>query len=235
MNAVHSFHSPVFDRPAPRKLKTSFWIAVILAAALHVAGGAYLLHQKFSIAVTEPDEGKITIVDTVKPKPPEPPKPVTPDKPVPQPPKPVTPHETTSTVPDDVETTPIAPSKPVDDDGSKTPPVITEPPAKPGVGTEAGPAYVTARWTRFPDSAALLSYYPERGANDEVEGEATVECTVTDGKGRVTCIVLSEAPKGYGFGKATARMVQDKGRVDVSQGDVQVGSKLRTTVKWTLQ
>ena len=47
--------------------------------------------------------------------------------------------------------------------------------------------------------------------------------------------MLSEQPRGYGFGKATAKMVQDKGRVDVSHGDVRIGSKLRTTVKWTLE
>jgi protein TonB len=45
---------------------------------------------------------------------------------------------------------------------------------------------------------------------------------------------LSEIPGNYGFGKATVRMVQDKGRVDTSQGNVKIGSILRTTVKWQL-
>ena len=61
-----------------------------------------------------------------------------------------------------------------------------------------------------------------------------MQCVVLDTAGRVSCAIVSEKPGGYGFGTATVRMVQDKGRVDVSQGNVQVGSVLRQTVVWRM-
>jgi protein TonB len=29
-------------------------------------------------------------------------------------------------------------------------------------------------------------------------------------------------------------MVQERGRIDTSQGDIRIGARLRTTVRWTL-
>ena len=233
MSAVASLHSPIFAERKPKKLKASFWLALSVASIIHLAGGYYLVSQKFRAPPAQ-EEGPVTTVDYFPPpKKPEQPKPVKPAPP--PPPTTLTPREVKTPIPDDVDTTPLKPAAKPADDASKTPPIIRDGPPTIGPGTKpVEPAYVTARWTRFPDSDALLSYYPSAAQDSEVEGSATLECTVADDKGRVTCIVLAETPKGYGFGRATAKMVQDKGRVDTSQGDVQIGSKLRTTVKWTL-
>jgi protein TonB len=68
-----------------------------------------------------------------------------------------------------------------------------------------------------------------------MEGAARVQCTVLDAAGRVHCTVVSETPKGYGFGQQTVKMVEEKGRVDTSVGNIKVGSVLATTtVKWQL-
>ena len=130
----------------------------------------------------------------------------------------------------------LTPAKPGDTvTSNSTPLIVTDGSGTSSTSATSSSAYVQARWTRFPDGAALADYYPPRAAEDEVEGAATVQCTVMDAKGRVSCITVSETPKGYGFGKQTEKMVESIGRVDTSQGDVQVGSKLLTTVKWTLQ
>jgi hypothetical protein len=47
-------------------------------------------------------------------------------------------------------------------------------------------------------------------------------------------VAVAESPGHYGFGIATVRMVQDKGRVDTTKGNATVGSILRQTVTWRL-
>ncbi|ESQ87676.1 hypothetical protein ABAC460_18555 [Asticcacaulis sp. AC460] len=234
MEAVHSSHSAIFDDRNDKKLKPSFWLGLSIAVVLHGALAAYMISQRFAIPVPQVEPvPPTTIIMERPPVKEEPPKPIKTTEP---PPTTVKPHPVDTVIPTDVETSPIPPSDTVVEGDGKTPPVIGPEPSTGPAADPAppGPVYVTARWTRFPDSDALVSYYPPKAETDEVIGAATVECTVADTKGRVTCVVASENPKGYGFGKATVAMVQKEGRVDTSQGDVRVGSKLRTTVKWTL-
>ena len=232
IDAVHSFHSPIFDTQKSKKLPPSFYWGVLFAVLLHLALLFYFFNQTFTTAFVEnppePPSSTVEIVDL--PKPPPPTAPQTPPvshvvlhPPVSQPPVTVEPILADPT-PDTNKVTA----------GPVTPPILS--PVAGGTSSSAAPAdpYVKARWTRFPDSNALGQYYPPRAADNEVEGIATVECTVLDKAGRVHCTALSESPGNYGFGPATVRMVQDKGRVDISQGDVKIGSVLRTTVKWTL-
>ncbi len=229
-DAVHSFHSPIFDTPKSKKLPPSFYWGMLFAVLLHLALLYYFFNQTFTTAFVEnppePPASTVEIVDLPKP----PPTPQTP------PVSHVVLHPPVNQSPVTVDTIPVDPKPDTNKvtAGPVTPPILS--PVAGGTSSSAAPAdpYVKARWTRFPDSSALGQYYPERAANDEVEGAATVECTVLDKAGRVHCTALSEIPGNYGFGKATVQMVQDKGRVDTSQGDVKIGSVLRTTVKWTL-
>jgi protein TonB len=200
---------------------------MLFAVLLHLALLYYFFNQTFSLAPVETppsDPPVIMTMDRPQPKPPVPT-----DKPV----KAITVHAPVSTTPTTVEPLRIEPKVDPNPQPLPGPPLIVPGPVVQTPGPVA-PPYVTARWTRFPDSNALGQYYPARAANDEVEGAATVECTVLDKAGHVHCTALSEIPGNYGFGKATVQMVQDKGRVDTSQGDVKIGSILRTTVKWKL-
>ncbi len=228
--AVHSFHSPIFDTPRSKKLPPSFYWGILFAVILHLALLYYFFNQTFTTAIIEnPPEPPPAIVEIYKPPLPPPP----PD-PAPAPNNVIVAHTPVVEAPPAIPTVPIDPQVNVKpDDGAKAPPVIS--PAS-GDSSSSAPAnpYVKARWTRFPDANALGQYYPSRAADNEVEGTATVECTVLDKAGRVHCTALSESPGNYGFGPATVRMVQDKGRVDTSQGDVKIGSVLHTTVKWQL-
>lgn len=227
IDAVHSFHSPIFDTPKSKKLPPSFYWGMLFAVLLHLALLYYFFNQTFSLAPVETppsDPPVIMTMDRPQPKPPVPT-----DKPV----KAITVHAPVSTTPTTVEPLRIEPKVDPNPQPLPGPPLIVPGPVVQTPGPVA-PPYVTAHWTRFPDSNALGQYYPTRAANDEVEGAATVECTVLDKAGHVHCTALSEIPGNYGFGTATVQMVQDKGRVDTSQGDVKIGSILRTTVKWKL-
>lgn len=230
-DAVHSYHSPIFDNPKLKKLPPSFYWGVLFAVLLHLVLLYCIFHQTFGMPlINDPAPVDKPITMTMEPlRPPPPPEPTQTTTHN----NPVVPHTPASPVPNDVDSLPV---DPVVDKSPVAPGPVTLPsePAKPGPVVSNGPVYVAARWSRFPTAETLADYYPPRALSDEVEGAATVECTVLDAGGHVRCVALSEIPGNYGFGKATARMVQDKGRVDTSGGDIKIGSVLRQTVKWSL-
>ena len=96
------------------------------------------------------------------------------------------------------------------------------------------PRYVAAKWSKFPSSDNFADFYPPRAQDDEVEGSATIECTVVSAAGNVKCSVLSEAPAGYGFGAAAVKVIEKYGRADTSSGAVEVGSRMKITSRFQL-
>ncbi len=125
---------------------------------------------------------------------------------------------------------PVPPVKAEDHQDYKEPPVQMNTGTPPPVAT--GPRYVAARWTKFPD---INDYYPQRATDDEVEGSATVECSVVSGDGKVKCKVVSENPGGYGFGAALVKAIEARGRADTSVGEIQVGATMKVTARFQLQ
>jgi len=233
IDTLPSRRSAIFTDTAPRKLPRSFYWGAGVALLLHAGLIYYLVEQNFDHAVIDaPPEGP-TIIGTVY----TPPKPVQP-KPQPATQKPVTQvaiHDTPDPV-THTETVDLTPH-PVTPTVADGPPQSLNPPTTSGSDTSAepGPVYVAPRWKAFPDANTLTDYYPPRALDGEVEGSASVQCTVLDSAGHVRCALVSETPKGYGFGQQTVRMVEEKGRVDTSVGNIKVGSVLQTTtVKWQL-
>lgn len=230
-DAVHSYRAPIYADTSVKRLPPSFYWGVGIAVLLHLALAYYLLQQNFAPLVVDnpPAEHNMDVsMDKIPPA-----KPKTPDQ---APRKVIVLHPPALPTKPNIETIPVDPVKPTvtTDAGDTTPPALSPPGNTVTAPPATGPVFVKARWTQFPDGNALADYYPAKAANDEREGVATVQCTVLDAKGHVGCTIVSETPGGYGFGLQTVRMVQDKGRVDTTQGDVQIGSVLRTTVKWQL-
>lgn len=225
---VHGRYAAIYAIEKKR-LPSSFFLGLGIAVALHVGLAYYLLQHTFA-------KGGVIVEEIPRPVDPIPIDIVRPDKPQETLKKPpIVIHDPAPTPIKAPDTIPVAPAKPNTAAGEGVVIDLPTTPAGPTEGTaESASPYVTARWSRFPDADALTSYYPPRAMDDEVEGIATVQCTVLDTAGRVSCVVISEKPGGYGFGAATVRMVQDKGRVDTTKGNVQVGSMLRLPVKWTL-
>ncbi len=224
---VHGRRAAIYDVPQKR-LPRSFYLGAGVALLLHAGLAYYLIQQTFSAVV--PQEPFVTD------------RPIVIEMPTKQDPVKAKPtisvHTPAQKVPEKVDPLPAPPQTPTI---TQTTQPVTELPKVdgPAVGTSSsstggsdGPQYINPTWSKFPTGEALADYYPSRAANDEIEGSATVQCAVLDTAGRVSCVVISETPGGYGFGSATVHMVQDKGRVDTTKGNVAVGSMLRQTVKW---
>lgn len=228
IDVIRNAHVPLYAiNRTPGSRRSLYW-GIGLAALLHLLLAWYLIHQTFEVAAPEPSPPTPNIGLTF-----EAPTPPPPDRPHPVVNR-IVPHDT-PLPPPILQTTPIDPQvRPLTQTGPVLPPIIDNSAASSSAATSSGPAYVTPHWKQFPDGDALASYYPPRALDNEIEGVSTVECTVLDAKGRISCQAISESPTGYGFGSATAHMVQERGRIDTSQGDIRIGARLRTTVRWTL-
>ncbi|MFT4091358.1 MAG: hypothetical protein QM645_11540 [Asticcacaulis sp.] len=224
------------DSEPPKKMTRPVIAGIGLAVIIHAGLALYIINERFEIIVPPaPPEVVIkgTTITLDKPKP----------KPVPTEQKPV--QQTTVkihnpvNVPDTVtDTIPVTPAPPDVIVGPVTGPVISlqgEPAKTPQQGVATGPVYAKAVWSRFPDSAVLMEYYPARALNAEMEGSATVSCEIIDTKGRVACVAMNESPAGYGFGRATIRAVEAKGRADTTSGNLRIGDVMLVKLSWTLQ
>jgi|GEM_PF-1641509 len=97
------------------------------------------------------------------------------------------------------------------------------------------PASSPLVWS-FREGAIPAQYYPERAHIDGVEGTVVVEC-VSDGRGAVRdCSVVSETPRGYGFGAAAVNLFREQVNIRPSQagGRLQPGETVRLSYDWKL-
>lgn len=77
----------------------------------------------------------------------------------------------------------------------------------PGPAPVARPSIITnPDWARRPSGEDVARYYPEKAMRDEMEGWATISCTVMSTGGLADCKVLSETPADYQFGLAALRV-----------------------------
>lgn len=63
-----------------------------------------------------------------------------------------------------------------------------------------------AQWSKLPVPTA--DDFPGRAMEQGVSGSATVRCTVGEAGGLTACVLLSENPPGFGFGRAAIRVAQ---------------------------
>ncbi|MDC7683879.1 hypothetical protein PQU92_11370 [Asticcacaulis sp. BYS171W] len=234
--ANHHYRNPVLDRLPQKRLSPTVMGGVSIAILIHAGLAAYIIHERFQISVPEeveapPFTGAILNMEKPKPKP-EP----TPQKEVRQ--TPVVVHAPADPVISEVAPLEVTPTPHADAQPGTGPVVVLD--GAPGnsptiVEAPAGPVYVKAIWSKFPDAAAMMQYYPVRAMDAETDGSATLACTVTDTKGRVRCDILAEMPRGYGFGDAAVRAVEAKGRADTSAGAVQVGAVMKVRMGFTME
>lgn len=224
------------DRTAPKPMTRPVVAGISLAVAVHAGLALYIINERFEIVVppAPPEiimEGATITLDKPKPEP----KPIE-DQPVKQ--TQVKIHTPVNVSPTVTDTIPITPTPPDAVIGPVTGPV-TSISGKPSQISEpagqTGPVYARAVWTRFPDSEVMMQYYPSRAHDAEIEGSATVSCEIIDTKGRVACTALNEAPAGYGFGRATVRAVEARGRADTAKGNLRIGDVMLVKLSWTLQ
>jgi periplasmic protein TonB len=81
-----------------------------------------------------------------------------------------------------------------------------KPPAPPPPEPPRASVITQPDWVRRPSAEDLERYYPERAQRMNVEGRASISCTV-DARGTLqNCSVANESPSDAGFGEAALRM-----------------------------
>jgi len=70
--------------------------------------------------------------------------------------------------------------------------------------TTPGPAKTVTSpdWLRKPSPEDISRYYPPLAQQHDIGGRARVQCRLANDGVLSDCVVLSEAPTGYGFGEA---------------------------------
>ncbi len=72
----------------------------------------------------------------------------------------------------------------------------------------------TKVYTRDQVPSGNFDIYPPKAQDEEVRGFAVLACHIADDMRPDKCVVLSETPQGYGFGKAAALAILRYGKVD---------------------
>ncbi|CAN7378953.1 energy transducer TonB [Phenylobacterium sp. LjRoot219] len=194
---AHPGHNP-FDIPRPKRSK-GFIVAITLAGIAHVALAAYLWKSRFEPKFQEYSDD-VTDVALIKPQAPPPPPPPPPPPNTPPPPPPKLQPRPPVAMPN-VPTIPPLPVPPVPQRVEEPKPPAPPPPEPPRASVITQPD-----WVRRPSAEDLERYYPERAQRMNVEGRASISCTV-DARGTLqSCSVANESPSDAGFGEAALRM-----------------------------
>lgn len=192
------------DGPARRGLSRAAVIAICISIAVHLAVGAYLYFLHISTPPAVGDNTPPVVLQTFRwPVTPPPPTPVT------QPPRRViaihAPAPTDMTPPavlPDIQ--PLKTPTIVDDNQpsqlsqqAATTTVTPQPPAR---------IIGNPNWLKQPDGAQLAKYYPVRAQDADIDGTATLSCSVTTAGRLNGCRIVAESPSGVGFGAAALKL-----------------------------
>jgi protein TonB len=203
--------SPIDFGERRKPLPRNTLIAIGVVALAHIGVGTALYYQRFELKPMAAPDAPRAIDGTVITLERDPPPPViTTDPPAPNPP-----IHRTDAPPAHVETLETVIS---DNPGPVVGPVINtttivEPTTATGTASEPvveaprGPPVITSpRWISRPNGDQLGRAYPTRAINNNVEGSASLSCRV-QAAGTVTgCVVVSETPGGYGFGRSAQQL-----------------------------
>lgn len=110
------------------------------------------------------------------------------------------------------------------------------------ISTEApteGEAPPAVAWTRRPSGTDLARFFPNEALRRGINGRATVSCLV-QATGRITdCEVISEYPRGAGFGQATVRVLERGLEMGASDGgplpEGAAGARVEIPLSWSVQ
>jgi protein TonB len=230
--------SPLDFRERRKPLSRASWAAIGLVALAHVGVGAALYYQRFELppALVTPPETPPIEVKMFRPPTPEPivaPEPPAPNAPIHNSP-PVNNHTDTVTAVTSDEpavdfTHVITLGQTVTDPshtGTATVPTVV--PAPPSVISNP-------RWIRQPSGEQLMRAYPQRAIRAEVAGSASLTCVVQTSGAVSACVVTSETPGGYGFGRA-AQSLSREFRISPRTVDGQAvdGARVNINLRFTL-
>ncbi|HEX4182903.1 MAG TPA: TonB family protein [Caulobacteraceae bacterium] len=193
--------SLAMDGPSRRRLNRAAVIAISVSVGVHLAVGAYLYFMRIAApqAPVESDR-PITMEQWRMPAAPPPPKEV---KTVPRPLVQQHTPQITDVMPTDtlprIQTPPKLPS--LSDQPATLDQEVQTRPTPPTTKLIGNP-----NWLKRPNGALLSKYYPARAVEAEVDGSATLSCSVTASGRLEACRVVAENPYGIGFGAAALKL-----------------------------
>ncbi|WP_339915279.1 TonB family protein [uncultured Brevundimonas sp.] len=222
-----------------KPLSRASWAAIGVVALAHVGVGAALYYQRFELPpalISAPETPPIQ-VEMLRPKPPEPvvakPEPPAANAPIHQSTPVTRPVETVTAVKSDHPGPTINPvvvlNRPIampSSTGTGTVPIVIDTP----------PSVINhPHWIRQPTGDQLMRAYPRRAIVAGVAGSASLTCVVQASGSVSDCVVTSETPGSYGFGRA-AQSLSRQFRISPRTVDGQVvsGARVNINLRFTL-
>ncbi len=200
VGAVH----PIGGGGGRRGMPPWIWLAILIALLAHLAVIVVLSRMGvIQTPLTPTDDGPTVIVDRLPPPMVDQPRPIRPH-PTPT----VTLHPTpapttqTPTLPLPTSSKPSTATGPSEVTDRPQPPVADNRPAPPA----PPPVISQPRWLSQPNAAEMTRFYPPQAIDRDIEGRAVISCMVTVAGTLTNCSVISEQPKGYGFGRAALQL-----------------------------
>jgi protein TonB len=231
--------SPLDFNSRPRaRLNRNTWFAIGIVALAHVGVGLAVYYQRFELRgvdQAQPEPRPFDVIMAPPPKviplePMQPAKPVPPNAPVHQTPRPSQPVETFTAVPgpSTLPSNTITLAVPVPLAIPNAAPATPEPARPPAVITRP-------RWASQPSAAQMERAFPRGALTDGVSGVAAMNCLVSASGGLSDCAIVSETPRGQGFGRAANSLTRyfrmSPGTVDGQPID---GARVAFTVRFAV-
>lgn len=133
---------------------------------------------------------------------------------------------------------PISFAPPVQPEAPQPAVSVAPQPAPPSAAPSAAPRaddnYVTVIWLQRPSSNDLANLFPAQAANRGISGSAVLDCAVL-ATGRLSCVIASESPGGYGFGRAALAMASRfQASATAQDGRSALGRRTRVPIRFAL-
>lgn len=99
-----------------------------------------------------------------------------------------------------------------------------------------GPVITRPNWTARPDGLDLQRFYPAAAREAGIGGRATIACQVTSRGTLNDCTIVSEEPKGAGFGEASLLAASKfRMRPTTTDGKPVEGGAVRVPIVWSVE
>jgi TonB family protein len=103
--------------------------------------------------------------------------------------------------------------------------------AAPSTPQVAGTQQHHPRWVRGPSNEDVLAVYPAAARTKGISGRAEMRCEVKPDGTLAACVVISEEPKGRGFGEAVLKLAPTFQMTD--PGGIRPGAKVQIPARWS--